>query len=68
MGINTTDYEFPEGWGLFTAEQKHTWFVRERVFRQACQQDTSFGNRYQAVQEEKARLDTDRFKPDEDLK
>jgi hypothetical protein len=42
---DTTDYTFPEGWGLYTPEQKHHWYVRERVFRQAVRQDTAFGRK-----------------------
>lgn len=68
MPRNKTDYEFPDGWGLMTPEQKNQWFIRERVFRQACRQDTAFGRRYRAVQEEQDRLDTDQFRlDDEDL-
>ena len=36
--INTTDYEFPEAWGLMSAEQKAVWFLRERCRRQADRQ------------------------------
>lgn len=43
---NSTDYDLPQGWGQMSAEQKHLWFVRERAFRQASTQDTSFGQRY----------------------
>lgn len=43
---NNTDYHFPKDWGLRTPAQKHEWYVRERVFRQAVRQDTSFGRRY----------------------
>jgi len=32
--INTTDYEFPEVWGLMTDEQKELWFAIERCRRQ----------------------------------
>ncbi len=64
MGVNTTDYDFPDGWGLFTPEQKNAWYIRERVFRQACQQDTCFGSRYDAYQEEQKRLDTDQYRYD----
>jgi hypothetical protein len=53
---NSTDYEFPEGWGLYSDKQKHDWFVRERVFRQAVRQNTAFGRRYQEVQERKDRF------------
>lgn len=66
MPLNTTDYDFPEMWGRMTAEQKNEWFVRERVFRQACRQDTAFGRRYQQHQEEQARMDTDQFRVDTD--
>lgn len=43
---NKTDYDFPEEWGTYSQEEKHRWFVRERVFRQAIRQDTVFGRRY----------------------
>lgn len=66
MPVNTTDYDFPEMWGRMTAAQKNEWFVRERVFRQACRQDTAFGRRYQQHKEEKARMDTDEFRVDTD--
>lgn len=66
---NQTDYDFPETWGLYSDEEKITWFIRERVFRQAIRQDTAFGRRYEAVQEEKERLDTDQYRVDnKDLK
>lgn len=45
---NRTDYDFPAGWSEFSQKEKHRWFVRERVFRQAIRQDTSFGRRYRA--------------------
>jgi hypothetical protein len=64
---NTTDYDFPPMWGQMTAEQKHEWFVRERVFRQACRQDTAFGRRYRQHEREQERLDTSEFRVDEDL-
>jgi len=32
--MNTTDYEFPEVWGLMTKEEKNIWFVIERCRRQ----------------------------------
>jgi len=66
MPLNTTDYDFPEMWGRMTAEQKSDWFVRERVFRQACRQDTAFGRRYQQQKEEQERMDTDQFRVDTD--
>jgi len=43
---NRTDYDFPNGWHNLTQEEKHDWFVRERVFRQAIRQDTTFGRKY----------------------
>ena len=52
MSVNSTDYDFPDGWGLFTPEQKDAWFKRERCFRQACRQNTAFGRRYRAVQDD----------------
>jgi hypothetical protein len=57
--LNDTDYEFPQGWGLYSDEQKHQWFVRERVFRQSVRQDTYFGRRYREAQ---ARKDRFRYK------
>lgn len=59
-----TDYDFPKGWGLFSPEEKHHWFLRGRVFRQAIGQDTAFGRRYEAHKEEEARLDTDQYRYD----
>lgn len=50
MPVNTTDYEFPDGWGLFTPAEKCRWYIRERVFRQAIRQDTAFGRRYRSQQ------------------
>jgi len=35
---NTTDYEFPDSWGLMTDEQKADWYTTERVRRQAHRQ------------------------------
>jgi len=35
---NDTDYEFPEGWGLYTDEQKCEWFEEERAWRQVLRQ------------------------------
>lgn len=49
---NTTDYNFPTGWSEYTTQEKHRWFVRERVFRQAITQDTAFGRRYRSQVEE----------------
>ena len=36
--MNTTDYEFPEVWGLMTDEQKQMWYALERCMRQAERQ------------------------------
>ena len=66
MPTNNTDYDFPETWGLMSDEQKNDWFVRERIFRQACRQDTNFGRRYRKAQEEQERLDTDQYRVDDD--
>lgn len=38
MMKNTTDYVFPEDWGLRTPEQKDAWFKEERSFRQVMRQ------------------------------
>lgn len=62
MRKNNTDYDFPSGWGLFTPQQKSDWYLRERVFRQACRQNTAFGRRYQEFKEEQERLDTDNYR------
>lgn len=52
LSKNTTDYDLPQGWGGFTDEQKSEWYLQERVFRQACQQDTAFGRRYRQQADE----------------
>jgi hypothetical protein len=67
MPTNSTDYDLPDMWGQMTDQQKSDWFTRERVFRQACRQDTAFGRRYRAHQEEQQRLDTDEFRVDDEL-
>jgi len=64
---NNTDYDFPEMWGRMTDEEKHDWFVRERVFRQACRQDTAFGRRARQEKREQERLDTDEYRVDDEL-
>jgi len=66
MPVNNTDYDFPEMWGRMTPKQKNDWFVRERVFRQACRQDTAFGRRYRQHQQEQQRLDTDQYRVNTD--
>ncbi len=35
---NTTDYVFPDGWGLYTNTEKSRWYTEERCFRQAVMQ------------------------------
>lgn len=40
---NSTDYNFPPGWGLYTDMQKCTWYEEERAYRQAMRQDTAWG-------------------------
>jgi hypothetical protein len=40
---NSTDYTFPEDWGLRTPEQKDFWYKQERAYRQAMRQDTTWG-------------------------
>jgi len=67
MTANTTDYEFPDGWGLYSDEQKSLWFMRQRVFRQAVRQSTHFGRKYEADMERNERMNTDHFRVDEDL-
>lgn len=37
-------------WGQFSSAEKHEWYVRERVFRQATRQNTTFGRRYRTAQ------------------
>lgn len=63
--LNTTDYNFPDGWGLYTPEEKSMWFERERSFRQAREQNTNFGRAYKQSKEEQDRLDTDEYRYDE---
>jgi hypothetical protein len=41
---NSTDYDFPQGWGLMSAEQKSEWFLQERVCRQASRQECTTEN------------------------
>ncbi len=38
MSTNTTDYTFPEVWGLMTDDQRVLWFAEERAYRQAQRQ------------------------------
>lgn len=64
---NSTDYDFPEGWGLLTDEQKAQWFLRRRTYRQAIGQDTAFGRRHSDAVDEAKRLDTDDYRVDEEL-
>jgi len=59
-----TDYEFPPMWGQMTDQQKHDWYVRERVFRQAIRQNTAFGRRYRATQEQEGSSD---YRVDDEL-
>ena len=33
-----TDYSFPEGWGMMSAEQKSRWFLEQRVLEQVKRQ------------------------------
>lgn len=49
---NSTDYDLPRNWGLLSDEEKSSWYLRERVFRQACRQDTTFGQRYRQQREQ----------------
>ena len=35
---NRTDYEFPIDWGLYSNEQKSSWYAEERNRRQAIRQ------------------------------
>jgi hypothetical protein len=50
LQTNSTDYNLPPNWGLMSDEQKSEWYLRERVYRQACRQDTAFGRRYREQQ------------------
>jgi len=47
-----------------TDQQKHDWYVRERVFRQAIRQNTAFGRRYRATQEQEGSSD---YRVDDEL-
>lgn len=40
---NTTDYVFPNDWGIRTPEQKDQWYKEERDYRRAMRQDTTWG-------------------------
>lgn len=64
---NDTDYEFPNGWGLMSDQEKSDWFTQERARRQARQQDTATAERMRATDEKAERLDTDQFKVEEEL-
>lgn len=66
MGLNNTDYDFPQGWGLYDDEQKSDWFLGERVFRQAVSQKTTFGDKYRADMEAQKRVSSDQYKVDDD--
>ncbi len=57
MSRNTTDYEFPPGWGLMSDAEKCEWYKQERAFRQACQQRTVWADKH-------TRLGTDNYKYD----
>jgi hypothetical protein len=48
----TVGGELPPDWELFTPEQKHEWFLRRRVYRQAISQDTAFGRAHSRAVEE----------------
>jgi len=65
-GPNSTDYNFPEDWGLWTDEMRSDWFTRHRVARQAARQDTAVGRRLQKQQEAEKRVSADEFKHDDD--
>jgi len=43
MQNNTTDYVFPEDWGLRSQAEKDFWYKQERAYRQAMRQDTPYG-------------------------
>lgn len=38
---NETDYEFPDGWGLYTEAQRTAWFTQQRSKRRNRRIDTS---------------------------
>jgi len=42
---DTTDYEFPEVWGLMSAYEKYLWFCEERNRRQWLRQNPERQNR-----------------------
>ena len=54
---NTTDYEFPPGWGLMSDSEKCEWYKQERAFRQACRQRTVWADKH-------TRLGTDDYRYD----
>ena len=55
MSRNSTDYEFPAGWGLMSDAEKCEWYKQERAFRQACRQRTVWADKH-------TRLGTDDYK------
>lgn len=65
--MTDTDYDLPEMWGRMSDQQKHEWFVRERVFRQAIRQDTAFGRKYRREDKEEDGFSTDDFRVDKEL-
>lgn len=51
--------ELPEDWPIKRDEDKHEWFVRRRVYKQAIRQDTTFGNAHSRAVKEAKENDTD---------
>jgi hypothetical protein len=55
---NTTDYNFPDGWGLYTDEQKDQWYKEQRTYRQAMRQKTVWKRKQQEkLSENDAKVD-----------
>lgn len=55
---NTTDYNFPDGWGLYTDEQKDQWYKEQRTYRQAMRQKTVWKRkRQEKLSENDAKVD-----------
>ncbi len=47
---NTTDYVFPETWGLMDPEQRSVWYDSCRALRQAQRQITVTGRQWKFEQ------------------
>lgn len=61
---NTTDYNFPKDWGLYTDQMRHEWFTNHRVATQVARQDTPVGRRARQQKQQRERLDTDSYRYD----